>query len=165
MSRADEPETPLSRAEADGLALDQQLCFALYSASRAMTKAYGPALDPLGITYPQYLVLLVLWETNDLAVHELGARLYLDSGTLTPMLKRLEAQGLISRERDETDERRVRVQVTAAGRALRRRARAIPPAMVCATGCELDELVKLTTRLRALRAHLSRSVESSSQDA
>lgn len=131
--------------------LDHQLCFALYSASLAMTKLYKPLLEPLGLTYPQYLVMLVLWQDDGLGVSELGERLQLDSGTLTPLLKRLEAAGLVQRLRDVEDERRVRVQLTAAGRALKARARAVPEAVACASGCRLDELAALTTRLKALR--------------
>jgi DNA-binding MarR family transcriptional regulator len=131
--------------------LDHQLCFALYSASLAMTKLYKPLLDPLGLTYPQYLVMLALWQDDDLGVSELGERLQLDSGTLTPLLKRLEAAGLVQRLRDAEDERRVRLQLTAAGRALKARARAVPEAVACASGCRLDELAALTTRLKTLR--------------
>jgi DNA-binding MarR family transcriptional regulator len=103
------------------LLLDNQLCFALYSASLAMTKLYKPLLDELGLTYPQYLVMLVLWEGDGLMVSELGQRLYLDSGTLTPLLKRLESAGLVSRMRAAEDERRVHIHLTAAGRTLRER--------------------------------------------
>ena len=103
------------------LLLDNQLCFALYSASLAMTKLYKPLLDALGLTYPQYLVMLSLWERDGLTVSELGERLFLDSGTLTPLLKRLEAAGLLVRLRDVQDERRVRITLTGQGRALRDR--------------------------------------------
>src|SRR5207237_2250998 len=99
---------PLSKlSAAEMLRLDHQLCFALYSASLAMTKLYKPLLDPLGLTYPQYLAMLVLWEGDGITVSELGQRLPPDSGTLTPLLKRLESQGLLARERDRADERRV----------------------------------------------------------
>jgi DNA-binding MarR family transcriptional regulator len=108
------------------LRLDRQLCFALYAASRAMTRAYGPVLEPLGLTYPQYLVMLVLWETDDRTVGELGDRLGLDSGTLTPLLKRLEQRELIGRSRDPADERVVRIRLTDAGRALRDQATHVP---------------------------------------
>src|SRR3954462_10871670 len=101
------------------LHLDNQLCFALYSASLAMTKLYKPLLDELGLTYPQYLVMLVLWERDGLTVSEIGERLSLDSGTLTPLLKRLEAAELVSRIRDTDDERRVHIRLTAAGRRLK----------------------------------------------
>lgn len=143
--------TPRTDAERDFLALDQQLCFALYSASLAMTKLYKPLLAPLGLTYPQYLVMLVLWGQDDQSVGTLGERLSLDSGTLTPLLKRLEAQQLIVRLRDAADERRVRVRLTAEGRALREQAREVPRAIFCATGCSLDELADLSARLQRLR--------------
>ena len=110
-----------SSAAGQALLLDNQLCFALYSASLAMTKLYKPWLDELGLTYPQYLVMLVLWERDGLAVGELGERLRLDSGTLTPLLKRLEAAGLVSRLRATHDERRVHITLTPAGRKLRAR--------------------------------------------
>ncbi len=139
---------------ADWLGLDQQLCFALYSTSLAMTRLYKPLLDPLGLTYPQYLVMLVLWESDDQAVSQLGERLQLDSGTLTPLLKRLEAAGLLRRQRDLEDERRVRVLLTPEGRALRSRAKAVPRSVACASGCALDELASLTARLQALRGQL-----------
>lgn len=138
----------------DWLQLDRQLCFALYSASLAMTKIYKPLLEPLGLTYPQYLVLLALWERDGLAVNELGERLFLDSGTLTPLLKRLEAAGLVQRSRDATDERRVLLQLTAAGRALKRRAAAVPRSIAAASGCSLGELGELTARLHGLREQI-----------
>ena len=141
-------------AEADPLALDNQLCFALYSASLAMTKAYKPLLDALGLTYPQYLVMLVLWEHGSQSVSELGERLYLDSGTLTPLLKRMEAGELLSRARSTDDERRVQVSLTPAGRKLKARAARIPECMLAASGCALDELLALTAQVRQLRASL-----------
>jgi DNA-binding MarR family transcriptional regulator len=139
------------------LALDHQLCFALYSASLAMTKLYKPLLDPLNLTYPQYLVMLVLWEADGITVSQLGERLALDSGTLTPLLKRLETAGLVQRLRDAADERRVLLQLSAAGRALKARATAVPPAIASASGCTLSELSELTSRLQALRRQLSDS--------
>lgn len=141
------------------LALDKQLCFALYSASLAMTKVYKPLLAPLGLTYPQYLVMLALWEDDGLGVSELGGRLALDSGTLTPLLKRLEAQGRISRERDAADERRVIIRLTAEGRQLKVAARAVPQAIGRASGCELGEIVELTRQLTSVRDALSRATE------
>lgn len=142
--------------------LDQQLCFALYSGSLVMTKLYKPVLGALGLTYPQYLVLLVLWETDALGVGELGERLYLDSGTLTPLLKRMEAAGLVARARAVGDERRVIITLTAVGRALRRKAEGVPVQVACATGCKLAELSDLTARLHALRANLARKIASAS---
>jgi len=144
-------------AAVNWLQLDHQLCFALYSATHAMTQAYRPLLAPLGITYPQYLVMLVLWEQDGLSVSQLGERLALDSGTLTPLLKRLEAAGHVQRLRDADDERRVRLRLTSAGRALRGQALGIPPAVAAATGCGLDEIVSLTRRLAELTAHLRTS--------
>lgn len=146
---------PLQKVPAaELLKLDHQLCFALYSSSLAMTKLYKPLLDPLNLTYPQYLAMLVLWERDAIAVSELGQRLQLDSGTLTPLLKRLEANGLIQRERDRADERRVLLRLTAAGRALKARAAKVPPQVACAAGCSLDELATLTQRLKRLRDEL-----------
>lgn len=139
---------------ADWQQLDHQLCFALYSASLAMTKLYKPLLEPLGLTYPQYLALLVLWERDGLTVGELGERLFLDSGTLTPVLKRMEASGWLSRARAADDERRVLVHLTTEGRALKRRAASVPRELAAATGCSADELVGLTRRLQQLRTQL-----------
>ena len=152
-------KAPRSRAEsrADWLRLDRQLCFALYSASLAMTKLYRPLLEPLALTYPQYLVMLVLWEGDGIAVSQLGERVALDSGTLTPLLKRLEASNLVRRLRDAADERRVLVQLTPAGRGLKAKAVAVPEQVACASGCELDELAALTTRLKALRDQINAS--------
>ena len=137
------------------LRLDNQVCFALYSASLAMTKLYKPLLDRIGLTYPQYLVMLVLWEQDGVTVSELGERLFLDSGTLTPLLKRLEAQGQIARLRDVQDERRVRITLTSQGRALRDQAEAIPPCVLQSTQCSIAELTALTTELKQLRDRLS----------
>jgi DNA-binding MarR family transcriptional regulator len=139
--------------------LDHQLCFALYSSSLVMTKLYKPVLSALGLTYPQYLVLLVLWESDAVSVSELGTRLFLDSGTLTPLLKRMEGAGWLTRLRAVDDERRVIVSLTAAGRALRRKAEHVPNEVACASGCELDELADLTRRLQALRANVGQHLE------
>lgn len=140
----------------EALKLDHQLCFALYSASLAMVKLYKPLLNPLGLTYPQYLAMLVLWEGDGRTVSELGARLTLDSGTLTPLLKRLEAAGLVQRRRSSEDERRVLVSLTAAGYALKERAAAVPRQASCATSCDLDALAALTLQLKELRDEISR---------
>ena len=140
---------------AQALLLDNQLCFALYSASLAMTKLYKPLLDELGLTYPQYLAMLVLWEQDGLMVSELGQRLSLDSGTLTPLLKRLEAAGLIARIRAVEDERRVHITLTAAGRKLRARAQKIPGCILDAAQCSIPELVRLTRQVQDLRDRLS----------
>jgi DNA-binding MarR family transcriptional regulator len=144
----------------DALRLDQQLCFALYAASRAMVRAYGPLLAPLGVTYPQYLVMLVLWERDGLSVSQLGERLALDSGTLTPLLKRLEALGLGTRRRGADDERVVHLDLTAAGRALRAKAKAVPAQVACRVGYDvtregaLRELAALRESLLALTRHI-----------
>ncbi len=144
-----------STAPADRLRLDRQLCFALYSGSLVMTRLYKPLLTALGLSYPQYLVLLVLWETDGIGVSELGERLYLDSGTLTPLLKRMETSGWLTRARALNDERRVIVTLTLAGRTLKRRAQAIPEQVARAAGCPLEQLTELTTQLQALRANVS----------
>jgi DNA-binding MarR family transcriptional regulator len=136
------------------LLLDNQLCFALYSTSLALTKIYKPLLKPLGLTYPQYLAMLVLWETDRVMVSELGDRLYLDSGTLTPLLKRLETAGLIARLRDVADERRVHITLTAAGRKLKAKAAPVPRCIAGAAQCTLTELTALTRQVRALRQQL-----------
>ena len=148
------PSTPHTPSTAI-LRLDNQVCFALYSASLAMTKLYKPLLDRIGLTYPQYLVMLVLWEQDGVTVSELGERLFLDSGTLTPLLKRLEAQGQIARLRDVQDERRVRITLTAEGRALRDQAEAIPQCVLQSSQCSIAELTALTTELKQLRNRLS----------
>lgn len=140
--------------------LDHQLCFALYSASLAMTKLYKPLLDQLGLTYPQYLVMLVLWERDALMVSELGERLFLDSGTLTPLLKRMEAAGWLLRQRDAADERRVRATLTDAGRALRRQAAGIPACVLQQSQCTLDELQALTRQVQQLRGRLTAPIPS-----
>ena len=137
------------------LRLDNQVCFALYSASLAMTKLYKPLLDHIGLTYPQYLVMLVLWEQDGLTVSDLGERLFLDSGTLTPLLKRLEVQGHIARLRDVEDERRVRITLTADGRAMRDRAEVIPQCVLQSSQCSLPELAALTGQLKNLRDKLN----------
>ena len=136
------------------LQLDNQLCFAMYSTSLAMTRVYKPLLDELGLTYPQYLAMLVLWERDGLMVSELGERLYLDSGTLTPLLKRLEASGLITRIRAVEDERRVHITLTAAGRKLKASAAHIPGCILSASACSLPELIALTHQVQALRQRL-----------
>lgn len=136
------------------LLLDSQLCFSLYAASRAMTAAYGPMLKELGVTYPQYLVMLVLWETDDVSVKHLGERLHLDSGTLTPVLFKLEQRGLVTKARDDADARVVRVSLTAPGRALRKKALAIPEKLLCQFGISLPAVARLHKELTALTQHL-----------
>ncbi|MFC0408371.1 MarR family winged helix-turn-helix transcriptional regulator [Roseomonas elaeocarpi] len=147
----------MADTERDLLRLDEQTCFALYSASHALNRAYAPLLEPLDLTYPQYLVMLVLWERDGLLVKEIGQRLLLDTGTLTPLLKRMEAAGLLSRTRDPADERQVRVALTAQGLALREKARAIPPRVACAMDLPQPELVALRDGLLRLRENLVRA--------
>jgi DNA-binding MarR family transcriptional regulator len=155
MSKNPKPGVP---PEANLLALDNQFCFALYSTSHAMTKTYKPLLDRLGLTYPQYLVMLVLWEQDGILVKDVGARLYLDSGTLTPLLKRLESNGLVARNRDPQDERQVRISLTAEGRALRAKAEEIPEQLLCATGQEAGTLGRLRGQLATVRDELFNAV-------
>jgi DNA-binding MarR family transcriptional regulator len=130
--------------------LDDQLCFALYAASRAVTARYRPMLDAIGLTYPQYLVMMLLWEKDHQTVGQLGARLALDSGTLSPLLKRLTAAGLVTRHRRVEDERSVSIALTDAGRALQDRAYAISESMIGAIGFDSEEFSDLMRRLRLL---------------
>lgn len=138
--------------------LDEQLCFALYSATLAMNRRYREALAPLGLTYPQYLVMLVLWQFDGRRVGELGDLLHLDSATLTPLLKRLEALGLVARGRDPADERVVRVTLTPAGRALQDKAVEVPVRIACAAGLPLADIHDLRERLGVLRDRLLAAV-------
>lgn len=134
------------------LKLDNQLCFALYAAANRVTRLYQPLLAELGLTYPQYLVLLVLWEQDRRSVGELGELLDLDSGTLTPLLKRMELAGLVDRQRDSEDQRRVLISLTRAGTKLRERAQTIPGAMACQLDLPAAELLALREQLKHLRA-------------
>ena len=144
------------------LALDQQLCFPLYAASRAMTRAYGDLLEPFGLTYPQYLVLLALWEApGALTVGELGRRLQLDSGTLTPLLKRLEGAGRVERRRDAEDERRVLVELTAAGRDLEDRVAGVPAGLMAAAPLSAEQVEDLRRRLEEVLASVRPDVPAS----
>ncbi len=140
--------------EGKDLRLDQQLCFAVYSAAHAFNRFYRPLLGRLGLTYPQYLVLLVLWETDRLSVSAIGERLLLDSGTLTPLLKRMETMGLVTRQRAASDERQVVVALTAKGQELRREAEAFPTRILAASACSADDMAALTRTLFALRESL-----------
>src|ERR1700716_1747111 len=133
------------------LLLGNQLCFAIYSTAHAFNRAYKPLLDELGLTYPQYLVMLVLWEEDRHTLKALGEHLFLDSGTLTPLLKRLETAGLVLRSRDPADERLVRVSLTKAATTLREMAKNVPMTMVCATGLSIPEIVQLRDELIGLR--------------
>jgi DNA-binding MarR family transcriptional regulator len=141
----------------DAPRLDRQVCFALYSASRAATAVYRPVLEDLGLTYPQYLVMLVLWESEPTGVKELGLDLGLDSGTLSPLLKRLEAMGLVERRRSAEDERRVAIHLTPAGRALSIKSNAIPQRLAEAAGLSEVELEQLRSTLERLTAALHSS--------
>lgn len=143
--------------KASPLLVNQQLCFALYSANLAMNKVYRQLLSQLDITYPQYLVMMVLWAQDDLTVSEIGEQLFLDSATLTPLLKRLESAGLINRQRSRQDERQVVVTLTEQGRALQSQASAIPEAVQCATACDNDTLMALKNGLDLLRDNLNQS--------
>ncbi len=134
----------------DYLKLDNQLCFLLYGASRAVTQLYQPLLAPLGLTYPQYLVMLVLWEEDGASVRTLCERLYLDSGTLTPLLTRLQSSGLIRRVRSKADARVVDIHLTAAGKKLKRAARSVPVALLCRLGLPLSELGRVRGELKRL---------------
>lgn len=136
------------------LHLDQQMCFALYSANLALHKVYRKLLSKLDLTYPQYLVMLVLWQRDDVTVSEIGEKLFLDSATLTPLLKRLEAAGLLMRHRAKTDERQVIITLTDTGKLLREQAKGIPEAILCATDCDITEMVTLKQQLESLRENL-----------
>jgi MarR family transcriptional regulator, organic hydroperoxide resistance regulator len=140
------------------LMLGNQLCFAIYSTAHAFNRVYKPLLDRLGLTYPQYLAMLVLWERDGVTVKEIGEKLFLDSGTLTPLLKRLEAAQLIRRTRSSEDERQVLIALTAQGQALREKARAVPVAILSASGCSIGELSSLRKNLEALREQLNAAV-------
>jgi DNA-binding MarR family transcriptional regulator len=132
------------------LKLDNQLCFAIYACSRKMTRIYRPLLNQLNITYPQYLVLMVLWEKKQQTVTELGERLFLDSGTLTPLLKRMERNGLAHRIRSDEDERKVFVRLTEKAKALKKKAYAIPEKMFCHSGLNMEEFSQLKGDLEKL---------------
>ena len=157
-SKAGTPAAAASAADGDGVALlDQQLCFAIYSTMLSFNKVYRELLKDLELTYPQYLVMLVLWERDGLTVGEIGERVFLDSPTLTPLLKRLQAAGLIDRARSATDERQVLITLTAQGRALRAKARAVPQCIAAAADTPLDEIEDMRDRLLALRTRMFKS--------
>nr|CAD6421924.1 MarR family transcriptional regulator [Rhizobium sp. Q54] len=136
--------------------LETQLCFAIYGAAHALTRTYKPLLEPLGLTYPQYLVMLVLWEEDDQPVRAIGERLGLDSGTLSPLLKRLEQAGLLSRVRDSQDERLVRISLTPKGHDLAAKAIDVTRAIAAATQCSLEEMEGLRDQLQALTGRLQK---------
>jgi DNA-binding MarR family transcriptional regulator len=131
--------------------LNEMLCFTVYSTAHAFNRAYKPLLDALGLTYPQYLVMLTLWDRDEITVKEIGEQLHLDSGTLTPLLKRLEAAGVIRRVRDVADERQVRISLTPKGKEMREKANEIGPAVIGACKCPKDELKALNAQLVRLR--------------
>lgn len=147
----DDPSTALP---SDLLRLDAQACFALYSTGLAMNRLYRKLLEPLGLTYPQYLVMMVLWEKDAVSVNTIGAQLYLDSATLTPLLKRLEQSGLILRKRSSHDERQRVIELTEQGFQLKAKAEAIPQQVICATQCSVPELADLKHNLEHLRGQL-----------
>jgi DNA-binding MarR family transcriptional regulator len=146
------PDTPLPPDLQNPLALEQQVCFALSVAARSVVAVYRPLLEPMGLTHPQYLVMLALWQHEPVSVRELSRLLRLDPGTLSPLLKRLEASGLLLRDRDRSDERSLAVTLTEKGRALRNEAEKIPPAVVAKLDMELDEL-------RTLHESLTRVID------
>ncbi|HUN97693.1 MAG TPA: MarR family transcriptional regulator [Bradyrhizobium sp.] len=140
------------------LRLDNQICFAIYSASHAFNRVYKPLLDELGLTYPQYLVMLVLWERDGVPLKDIGEQLFLDSGTLTPLLKRLEAAQLIKRSRSTEDERQVLIALTPRGQALKEKARAVPQSILAASACSVAELSAMKNEIIALRDRLNAAV-------
>jgi DNA-binding MarR family transcriptional regulator len=137
------------------LLLGNQLCFAIYSTAHAFNRVYKPLLDKLGLTYPQYLVMLALWERDGVPVKNIGERLFLDSGTLTPLLKRLETAELVKRTRSTEDERQVLIALTSQGHALREKARAVPQAILAASACSVTELSAMKNELVTLRDRLN----------
>ncbi|WP_453955094.1 MarR family winged helix-turn-helix transcriptional regulator [Bradyrhizobium sp. USDA 377] len=146
---------PRKLSALDPQRLDNQICFAVYSAAHAFNRVYKPLLDRLGLTYPQYLVMLVLWERDDVPVKEIGEKLFLDSGTLTPLLKRLEAAHLVKRTRSREDERQVLIALTSQGHALKEKARSVPQSILAASDCSVSELVTMKDEIVALRDRLN----------
>ncbi|WP_397451972.1 MarR family winged helix-turn-helix transcriptional regulator [Pseudomonas sp. NA-150] len=146
--------TPATTSNHKHLLLDSQLCFALYSTSLAMTKVYKPLLQALGLTYPQYLAMMVLWEKDGVTVGDVSTRLLTDPGSLTPLLKRLETEGLLSRTRSKEDERVVLLHLTEQGRALRDKANDIPACILGASGKTITELKAMQAELLELRGNL-----------
>lgn len=148
--------SPTANSNCQALRLDNQLCFALYSTSLMMTKVYKPLLQALGLTYPQYLAMMVLWEQDGLTVGDVSNRLLTDPGSLTPLLKRLEAEGLISRTRSKQDERVVLLRLTEQGRALQEKALSVPGCILSASGLDLEQLKDLQNDLLKLRGNLQK---------
>ncbi len=147
----------MKRMEDELLRLDNQLCFTLYAGSRAVTKMYRPLLDRLELSYPQYLVMLVLWETDGLKVNDIGRRLQLDSGTLTPLLKRMESQGLVRRARSGEDERAVNITLTEKGRILKKKAVEVPKELLCRSGLSPEKFLSLKKTLADLIERMEKS--------
>lgn len=156
MAKKDE-QTPPGTIDDSMLALGQQLCFAVYSAAHAFNRTYKPMLDRFGLTYPQYLVLLALWQKDGMTVKGIGEELGLDSGTLSPLLKRLEASGYVSRIRDKKDERQVLITLTDGGKALKQEAFGILMQLGAATGCSMEEAAELRNTLQALSQRMDRT--------
>ncbi len=151
------PKTKSATTEDSALFLSNQLCFALYAASLAMSKTYRPLLAPLGLTFPQYVVMMALWQHKELTAGALAQTVALDAGTLVPLVRKLVAQGLLQRERSAEDERSVIISLTPAGKALQKRAHAVYAQAACATQCSLQQRQALTAQLQALRAALTHS--------
>ncbi|POR65311.1 MarR family winged helix-turn-helix transcriptional regulator [Pseudomonas syringae] len=155
---ADQSPTRSAPADCDSLLLDNQLCFALYSTSLMMTKVYKPLLQALGLTYPQYLAMMVLWERDGLTVGDVSTRLLTDPGSLTPLLKRLEGEGFISRTRSKEDERVVLLHLTVQGRELQQKALTVPGCILSSSGLTMEKLRDLQAQLLKLREHLHQSL-------
>ena len=147
------------KQDAETSRLDSMLCFTVYSTAHAFNRAYKPLLDRLGLTYPQYLVMLALWERDGVPLKDIGERLFLDSGTLTPLLKRLEKAQLIKRTRSSEDERQVLIALTPQGQALHDKARAVPQSVLAATACSVAELSAIKNEIVALRDRLNAAAE------
>ena len=146
--------TDLELVRQEGAKIDNMLCFALYAASRMAVESYRPFLDKLDLTYPQYLTLLLLWERAPRTVKEIGLALYLDSGTLSPLLKRLEKKGLISRTRDTGDERQVNIGLTGAGWAIKEQVKTLPETLFCQIGWPIEDFASLVERLHSLTGRI-----------
>src|SRR5665647_1683028 len=156
----DEEAAMAKKQAADGpLLLGNQLCFAIYSTAHAFNRVYKPLLERLGLTYPQYLVMLALWERDGVPVKDIGERLFLESGTLTPLLKRLEAAQLVKRTRNTADERQVLIALTPQGQALKEKARTVPQSILAASACSIAELSAMKNDLVALRDRLNAVLE------
>lgn len=145
--------------KSDLLDLEKFLCFSIYSAGHAFNRVYKPLLDKLGLTYPQYLVMVVLWQEDDQSVRNIGEKMYLESSTLTPLLKRLESNGLVTRRRDPEDERSVRINLTAEGIALREQAEEVPACILQATGLDVETAKRLSDDLRTIRDQIDAVVQ------